>query len=124
MISGVSVVAGEANLAAWAGNTVISMPVLDTPPGAGIPFLASFGLGPYGLKLLRSVAVPVDAPDMTSYVAATMAGGVTGVLLALAGSDGARFVATAQQLGYTSGITWVGDGTDMSSAISAGFGKD
>jgi branched-chain amino acid transport system substrate-binding protein len=121
MISSLSLIAGEGNVAAWAGNTNISMPYLDSTTGAQLPVLAGFGLGPYGLKLLNKVPVPGNAPDMSSYVAATMAGGTTGVLLGLVASDGARFVATAEQLGHTSGITWVGDCTNMSGAIGEGF---
>jgi len=124
MLSSVSLIAGEGNLAAWAGNTKVSMPYVAGASGAELPTLAGFGLAPYGLKILNQVAVPGLAPDMSSYVAATMAGGTTSVLLGMIASDGARFVNTAEQLGYTSGITWVGDCTNMGNAITAGFAKD
>jgi ABC-type branched-subunit amino acid transport system substrate-binding protein len=120
MISSVSVIAGEANLLASLGYNKISIPVVGTPAAAGLSSLASLGLAPYNLTLLNTPSVPPNAPDMSSYVAAVMAGGTDAVMLGLVGSDGARFVQTARSLGYTN-ITYASDCSNMGVAISAGF---
>ena len=120
LISAVSVVSGEANLLASLGYNKISMPVVGVAAGAGLPTLASFGLAPYGLSLLNKPSIPPLAPDMSSYVAATMAGGTDAVMLGLVGTDGARFVQTARSLGY-SNITYVSDCSNLGTSISSGF---
>jgi len=123
MLSSVTVIAGEADLAAREGATKISMARLDDPAAATLPAIASLGLTSHHLKLLNTVAVPLNAPDMSSYVAAVTKGGTDAVLLVTQGSDNARFIKTAKQEGDTT-LTYVSDSSNLLRGIDQGFSSD
>lgn len=80
-----------------AGAKKISIARIDLAQAAIIPSFAEATLAKVGLEIANDVPVPQDAPDMSSYVAASLANDSDGVVVALSGQDAVNFVIAAKQ---------------------------
>jgi len=117
--SGIDVAAGEPDLAARQGATKISLVRVDLSATAQLPALAAIGLAPHGLKLVNNVALPMNAPDMSSYVASATANGTDGISLILQPNDLANFVKAAKASGFQGKL--VSDSANILRDIQNGF---
>lgn len=80
-----------------AGAKKISIARIDLAAAAIISTFSNTALGKVNQEIVNDVPVPQSAPDMSSYVQATLANGTDGILVALAGQDAVNFVQAAKQ---------------------------
>jgi branched-chain amino acid transport system substrate-binding protein len=120
--SGIGVAVGEPALAASLGAKKISEVRVNLSATAGLPALANIGLAPHGLKLLNSVALPMNSPDMSPYVAAATAHGADGISMILQPADLENFVKAAKQAGFQGKL--VSDSANVLRDIQNGFTSD
>ena len=117
--AGIDVAVGEPDLAARLGATKISEVRVDLSATAQLPQLAAIGLSSHGLKLINSVALPMNAPDMSSYVAAATANGTDGISLILQPNDLVNFVKAAKAAGFKGKL--VSDAANVLRNLTGGF---
>ena len=79
------------------GAERISIAHIDLAEAALIQTFADTTLGLVGQEVINDVPVPQGAPDMSSYVEATLANDTDGILVALSGQDAVNFVIAAKQ---------------------------
>jgi ABC-type branched-subunit amino acid transport system substrate-binding protein len=94
------IVATSANLPRFLaddGAKVISVARPDLAQGAVLKIFGNTALKPLGLSIKNDVPVPPDAPDMSSYAQATLAGGTDAIIVALPGQQAINFVQAARQ---------------------------
>jgi ABC-type branched-subunit amino acid transport system substrate-binding protein len=95
------IVATSANLPRFLaddGAKVISVARPDLSQGAVLKIFGNTGLKPLGLSIKNDVPVPTDAPDMSSYAQASLAGGTDAIIVALPGQQAINFVQAARQI--------------------------
>ena len=80
-----------------AGAKKISIARIDLAQAAIIPTFAEAALAKVGQEVVNDVPVPQGAPDMSSYVAASLANDTDGIVVALSGQDAVNFVIAAKQ---------------------------
>jgi ABC-type branched-subunit amino acid transport system substrate-binding protein len=80
-----------------AGAKKISIARIDLAAAAIIQNFAKTALAKVNQEIVNDVPVPQGAPDMSSYVQATLANGTDGILVALSGQDAVNFVQAAKQ---------------------------
>lgn len=98
-ISG-GIVATSANLPRFLaddGAKVISVARPDLTQGAVLKIFGNTALKPLGLAIKNDVPVPPDAPDMSTYAQASLAGGTDAIIVALPGQQAINFVQAARQ---------------------------
>jgi len=112
-------VAGEAAIAADQLHAKkIFMPYLDIPAGSSLPPLINATLAPRGQKLAGSLAIPVTATDLSSYVAKVQQAHPDAIITALTTDLAGRFVQTARQEGIQTPIFVLGGVYDPSTIQS------
>ncbi len=79
------------------GATKVSTPRPDLAAGAAIPTFVTPALEAFGAEFGNDVPVPELAPDMATYVQASLDGGADGIAVFLSGQDATNFVITARQ---------------------------
>jgi ABC-type branched-subunit amino acid transport system substrate-binding protein len=117
--AGIGAAVGEPALAASLGKKKISEVRVDLSVTASLPLMAAIGLAPHGLKLVHSVAIPMNSPDMSSYVAAASANGTDGISILLQPADLENFVKAAKQSAFTGAL--VSDSAHVLRDIKDGF---
>jgi branched-chain amino acid transport system substrate-binding protein len=117
--SGIGVAVGEPLLAVSLGDTKVSQVRVNLTATAALPQLAAIGLAPKGLKLVNTVAIPMNSPDMSSYVAAATANGTNGISIILQPADLENFVKAAKQASFTGSL--VSDSANTLRDIVNGF---
>jgi ABC-type branched-subunit amino acid transport system substrate-binding protein len=117
--SGIDAAAGEPALAVSLGKKKISQVRVDLTVVASLPKLAAIGLAPHGLKLINGVAIPMNSPDMSSYVAAASANGTDAISIVLQPGDLENFVKAAKQADFTGAL--VSDSANVLRDIKDGF---
>jgi len=80
-----------------AGAKKISIARVDLAAAAIIQNFAKTTLAKVNQQLVNDVPVPQSAPDMSSYVQASLANGTDGIVVALGGQDSVNFVQAAKQ---------------------------
>ena len=94
------IVATSANLPRFLadeGAKTISVARPDLAAGAIIKLFGNTALAKVGQSIKNDVPVPTDAPDMSTYVQAALAGGTDGIIVALPGQQAINFVQAAKQ---------------------------
>jgi ABC-type branched-subunit amino acid transport system substrate-binding protein len=81
------------------GATKISFLYIDVPSAAAFVPVLEGGVAQNGAELGRSVGVPPGAPDMSSYVANALDGGVDGLVLFTTAGDAAKMVQAVRDSG-------------------------
>ncbi len=81
-----------------AGAKTISVARPDLAEGAVIKLFGDTALTSVGQSIKNDVPVPTDAPDMSTYVQAALAGGTDGIVVALPGQQAINFVQAAKQV--------------------------
>jgi branched-chain amino acid transport system substrate-binding protein len=117
--SGIDVAAGEPDLAARLGATKISLVRVDLSATASLPQLAAIGLKPHNLQLVNNVALPMNAPDMSSYVAAAAANGTDAICMILQPNDLVNFIKAAKDSGFQGKL--VSDSANLLRGVQNGF---
>jgi ABC-type branched-subunit amino acid transport system substrate-binding protein len=79
------------------GARVISVVRPDLAAGAALKLFGDTALSKVGTSMKNDIPVPTDAPDMSSYVQAALAGGTDGIIVALPGQQAINFVQAARQ---------------------------
>ncbi|MFZ0014112.1 MAG: ABC transporter substrate-binding protein, partial [Acidimicrobiia bacterium] len=79
------------------GATKVSTPRPDLAAGAAIPTFVTPALEAFDATYGNDVPVPELAPDMATYVQASLDGGADGIAVFLSGQDATNFVITARQ---------------------------
>ena len=79
------------------GAERISIARIDLAAAAIIPTFANTALEKVGQEIINDIPVPQGAPDMSSYVAASLANDTDGIVVALSGQDAVNFVIAAKQ---------------------------
>ena len=79
------------------GAKTISVARPDLTQGAVLKLFGDSALKPLGLSIKNDVPVPTDAPDMSTYVQAALAGGTDAIIVALPGQQAINFVQAAKQ---------------------------
>lgn len=79
------------------GAKSISVARPDLAAGAILGILGNTALEPFGQTMTNDVPVPTDAPDMSTYVQAALAGGSDAIIVALPGQQAINFVQAAKQ---------------------------
>jgi branched-chain amino acid transport system substrate-binding protein len=98
-------VPGSAAQLADAGAKKIHNVFTDVAAGAFTNTLIKLALEPRGLELAGSTALPLSAPDMTTYVQDALSGGTDAILLNTTAEDSARFIVAARQAGFDGKIS-------------------
>jgi ABC-type branched-subunit amino acid transport system substrate-binding protein len=80
-----------------AGAKNISIARIDLAAAAIIPTFAAAALDKVGQEIVNDIPVPQGAPDMSSYVEASLANDTDGIVVALSGQDAVNFVQAAKQ---------------------------
>jgi branched-chain amino acid transport system substrate-binding protein len=80
-----------------AGAERISIARIDLAAAAVIPTFATTTLAKVNQDVVNDVPVPQGAPDMSSYVQASLGNDTDGILVALSGQDAVNFVQAAKQ---------------------------
>ncbi|MCZ7525366.1 MAG: ABC transporter substrate-binding protein [Acidimicrobiia bacterium] len=79
------------------GATTLAVVRIDLPAAAVIANFVNSALTDKGITVTNDVAVPQGAPDMSTYAAAALEGGVDGVVLGVTGQDATNFIIAAKQ---------------------------
>ena len=79
------------------GAKKIALVRIDLGAAAAATAIGNKGLASTGLKITNEVPVPTTAPDMSTYVAAALAGGTDGIVVILPGQQALQFVQAARQ---------------------------
>jgi len=85
------------NALADLGATKIALARVDLAAAAALAGFSNKALALKNLKLVHDVAVPQGAPDMSSYVAASLEGGTDAVVIGMAGQDAINFAQALRQ---------------------------
>ena len=103
------------------GARKISLVRPDVVAGSALASFANLGLRRFGLEVSNDVAVPSGVADMTPYLEAARDGGADGLLVALAGDDGVRFIAAARRFGCPAPHRGAGGGRSQSRRRARSF---
>jgi ABC-type branched-subunit amino acid transport system substrate-binding protein len=99
------------------GAKNISLVRPDVAAGAVIKSFVNQGLAPEGLSLINDIPVPQNAPDMSGYAQAAIAGGTDGVVVGLSGQDALNFVQSLRQTDPSIKVAMAA--TDFNAAVKA-----
>jgi ABC-type branched-subunit amino acid transport system substrate-binding protein len=119
----ISTIGGLASALAESGAKKISTGYIDVPQGALIPLAGNVALQRFGLEFQNKVAIPVGAPDLSSYVEAATANGTDGILLAITGQDAINFIQNYISSGKT-GAKFALITTDAAAVLKAIKGQN
>jgi ABC-type branched-subunit amino acid transport system substrate-binding protein len=98
-------VPGSAAQLADAGAEKIHNVYTDVAAGAFTDTLIELALEPRGMALGGSTPLPLNAPDMTTYVQEALSGGTDAIMLNTTAEDSSRFIVAARQAGFDGKIS-------------------
>jgi ABC-type branched-subunit amino acid transport system substrate-binding protein len=113
--------AGLAAAIAEAGATRVSIARIDLDAAAALGQFANMGLARYGLSITHDVAIPLGAPDMSSYAAAALADGVDGVIVGVAAQDAINLIQALRQANRDVRIAMI---SNQSGDVMEALGED
>ncbi|MSO78279.1 MAG: hypothetical protein EXQ79_01580 [Acidimicrobiia bacterium] len=103
------------------GARAISVARPDLAAGAALKTFGDISLEKVGSAMVNDVGVPIDAPDMSTYVEAALAGGTDAIIVALPGQQALNFVQAAKQADPTVKLALIS--TEQATVVEA-LGKD